>query len=185
MKIDEKKSVQLLRKHAKTKKDFDYVYRHSQKVKQLAVRIAQKIKKTNPKLKIDLNFVRTAALLHDIGRFEAPPWKHSITHGVLGGKILRKECLSENYIRVCERHLGYWLTKAEVIRSSLPIPKKSYKPATLEEKIISYADKLVYYDKAVGMDFMYRRYKKKHGERIARRLLMLDKEMKKLMGEEV
>ena len=45
------------------------------------------------------------------------------------------------HARVCERHTGAGLTKAEIVAQHLPIPAQDFLPETLEERLICYADK--------------------------------------------
>ena len=58
--MTEKEAILLLSKYAKDKRDFDAILKHSKAVQKVALRIAKKIKG------IDIEFIRTASLLHDI-----------------------------------------------------------------------------------------------------------------------
>lgn len=117
--------------------------RHSGDVAARALRIAA----AHPELEIDTDFLRQAAMLHDIGctLVNAPgicchgsePY---IRHGILGGELLRREGLPR-HARVAERHTGTGLTAAEIIRRQLPLPPQDFTPETIEEQIICYADK--------------------------------------------
>lgn len=117
---------------------------HSRSVAQRALRIAAQ----HPELNIDTQFVREAAMLHDIGivRVDAPGIEcHGtepyIRHGVCGAQILRSEGLPEKYARVCERHTGAGLTLDDITSQNLPLPHHDLQPETIEEKLICYADK--------------------------------------------
>ncbi|MBQ2497862.1 MAG: hypothetical protein II509_04350, partial [Prevotella sp.] len=49
-------------------------------------------------------------------------------------------------LRVCQRHTGAGITRAEVIAQRLPLPlpdddSEPYMPESLEEKLVCYADK--------------------------------------------
>lgn len=98
-------------------------------------------------LDADLNFVKEAAMLHDIGVVEcdAPdifcfgslPY---ICHGVAGRKMLEAEGLPRHAL-VCERHTGSGLTIDDIVRKKLPLPLRDMTPQTIEEKAICYADK--------------------------------------------
>jgi uncharacterized protein len=63
-----------------------------------------------------------------------------ILHGIIGGKILRKEGFYKEAL-IAERHIGAGLSKNYITRKKLPLPKKDFLPITLEQKIICYADK--------------------------------------------
>lgn len=102
----------------------------------------------HPELNIDTDFLRNAAMLHDIGivRVDAPGIEcHGtepyIRHGVCGAEILRAEGLPESYARVCERHTGAGLTLNDIVSQNLPLPHHDLQPETIEEKLICYADK--------------------------------------------
>ena len=117
---------------------------HSQSVAQRALRIAA----NHPQLHIDTNFVREAAMLHDIGiiRVNAPGihcdgTEPYIRHGICGAEILRNEGLPESYARVCERHTGAGLSLDDIVSQNLPLPHHDLQPETIEEKLICYADK--------------------------------------------
>lgn len=117
---------------------------HSQSVAQRALQIAS----NHPELNIDTDFVREAAMLHDIGiiRVDAPGIEcHGtepyIRHGVCGAEMLRAEGLPESYARVCERHTGAGLTLSDILSQHLPLPHHDLLPETIEEKLICYADK--------------------------------------------
>ncbi len=113
-------------------------------------------------LNVDREFVRNAAMLHDIGIFrcDAPSiYCHGtepyIRHGIIGAAIMRElgcqngaasgamsDCCYYNDIaNVCERHTGSGLTAKEIAEQGLPLPHQDFLPVTLEEKLICYADK--------------------------------------------
>ena len=45
------------------------------------------------------------------------------------------------FARVCERHTGAGITKADIVQQGLPMPLRDFTPETLAEKVICYADK--------------------------------------------
>ena len=152
-------------------------------MQKLAVEIAQKINRNRKNsIKADTKFIKAACLLHDIGRFNVPPGRKSAAHGYVGGQILKREGLDKRFVRVCETHVGYWVTKQDVIKRKIPIPKKSYKPKTVEEKIISYADKIIAYRRRIPIAEVLDRYEKEIGPAAARKLMQLHKEIEELMG---
>lgn len=110
------------------------VIEHCKAVAEKAVGIAKKVIAAGHA--VDLQLVETGALLHDIGRSQT----HDITHGYMGGIIMRARGLKE-HARICERHIAAGLSKEEAKRFGLP--PKEYIPQTLEEKIIADADNLV------------------------------------------
>ena len=128
---------------------------HVKAVSKLAKQIAEKIKSKG--IPIDVDFVEVAALLHDIGRSKT----HGIRHGVEGAAIMRAKGF-EAYARVCERHIGAGLTKEEA--KGLGLPEGDYLPETLEEKVVTYADKLIEGESVVPILDAIKDFKKKLGD---------------------
>jgi len=126
--------------------------KHSNQVTQKALETAEKAKHLNP----DTKFIREAAMLHDIGIFmtDAPSigcyGEHLyICHGILGRVILEQKGF-HSHAMVCERHVGVGISVEDIKKSKLPLPLRDMRPVTLEEKIISYADK--FYSKNNGRE---------------------------------
>ena len=122
----------------------EQVINHCIAVSRLAKEIAQICQKKG--LKVDIRLVEIGGLLHDLGRAKT----HGIRHSVIGGEIARSLGLPEPIISIIERHVGAGISKEEA--KVLEIPEKSYIPVTLEEKIVSYADKLIEGDRQVKID---------------------------------
>ncbi len=134
--ITEQEALEILKKYAPSKQAYEKVLAHSLRVRDKVVEIGSQIKN------VDMEFLKTAALLHDIGRFFFPPGaKDSIRHGIEGGKILRDIGLNR-HARVCETHIGVGITKKDIISQSLPLPLNDYVPESVEEILIAYADNL-------------------------------------------
>ena len=134
---------------------------HSRAVAQKALRICDQ----HPELGMDRDFVEAAAMLHDIGIREChAPSIHCegtrpyIQHGLAGAEMMealqgRKaeelglgQDMLTRLSRVCQRHTGAGITRAEVVAQGLPLPlpddeSEPYMPETLEEKVVCYADK--------------------------------------------
>ena len=111
------------------------VIAHCKAVTALAVQIAKDCEKKG--LNVDIKLVEVGALLHDIGRSKT----HGVDHVVRGAEIARSLNLPESVVSVIERHAGGGITLGEAKKLGWPI--KSYVPNTLEEKIVTYADKLI------------------------------------------
>ena len=111
------------------------VVRHCKAVTKLAVQIAENCKKKG--MNVDIQLVQVGALLHDIGRSKT----HSVDHVVEGAKTAKSLGLPDPVVSIIERHAGGGITKSEAER--LGWPNRCYVPQTLEEKIVSYADKLI------------------------------------------
>ncbi len=129
------------------------VRRHSEKVADKALEIADKITRTN----VDKNLIEIGALLHDVGRTKT----HGFRHALIGGKILRERGFSINLARICETHILGGLDKEDAKRFGLP--EKDYLPKTLEEKIICLADKQMAGTREVTIKERFDRWFQKYG----------------------
>lgn len=139
-------STILAKYYAKESEAYKILIGHSEAVMKKAVKIAEQYMQKHPKEKIDITLVREGALLHDIGscmtshnilgKKEGKPY---IWHGVLGRKILEKEGLPKHAL-IAERHIGVGITKEEIIKQKLLLPKRDMIPKIIEEEIVTYAD---------------------------------------------
>lgn len=147
------------------------VRRHSEKVADKALEIADKITKTN----VDKNLIEIGALLHDVGRTKT----HGFRHALIGGKILRERGFSINLARICETHILGGLDKEDAKRFGLP--EKDYLPKTLEEKIICLADKHMAGTREVTIKERFERWFQKYGR--SRILLKSKKRIEQIQQE--
>ena len=152
------------------------VIKHSEKVAELAVEIAEECKEKGTN--VDLKLAEMGALLHDIGRSKT----HSVHHAVLGAKIAKSLGLPEPVISIIKRHVGGGIAVEEAER--LGWPEDVYIPQTIEEKIVSYADKLIEGSRRVPIE---RTIKKLRSEKLPpssiTRLQKLHREMLTLVGD--
>lgn len=113
------------------------VREHCKKVAELAIKIAEKVEKNG--VKVDKNAILLGALLHDIGRaITHDPFQHFLK----SAEVLKKEGVDETIVKIAERHFSAGMTAEEA--KKLGLPAKDYIPVTLEEKIVSFADNLVF-----------------------------------------
>jgi uncharacterized protein (TIGR00295 family) len=170
-KLSVKQAEMLLLKYKSSDEAYTKVLTHSRAVKELAAKMASKVKNA------DQDFIATASLLHDIGRFQCPPGEKSIFHGVKGAEILRKERLPRHAL-VAERHVGSGITKDEAKKLGLPI--RSYIPESKEEKIICMADSMIFGSRIGTLDEVVERYKKEVGEALAKRTIRLYRQIQRM-----
>ena len=109
-------------------------------------------------LKPDLDFIKEAAILHDIGIFKTNSPNLGCTgkypyvcHGYLGRKILENKGLPIHGL-VCERHVGVGISAEDIKRYHLPLPHRNMVPISIEEQIICYADKFYSKNGKTGVD---------------------------------
>jgi uncharacterized protein len=127
----EETAMSLLRQAGCSRK----VMEHCKAVADFSVEIAEACRQKG--LKVDVDLVRIGALLHDIGRAKT----HGVNHGVVGAGIAREFNLPDKLIDIVERHIGSGITEEEAGKLGLPV--KSYVPASMEERVVAYADKLI------------------------------------------
>ena len=127
----------------------------------------------------DKDLIQKGALLHDIGRSKT----HGITHAIAGVEIAKKYGYSSDVLNIIERHIGAGITENESVW--LGLPKKSYVPQTIEEKIVAHADNLVSGSEEVDIDFVIAKWKRQipDNEDNIERLITLDNELIKAFEE--
>ena len=128
----------------------------------------------------DKDLIKKGALLHDIGRSKT----HGISHAVEGAKIVKQYGYPEEVQNIVERHIGAGITEEESVK--LGLPKKSYIPQTIEEKIVAHADNLLSGTKDVDIDFDIAKWKRKidKPEENIKRLIELDNELIKAFEDD-
>ncbi len=152
------------------------VISHCQAVAALSLEIANQLQKKG--LKLDLKLVEAGALLHDIGRSKT----NAVEHGVVGAQIAESEGLPQSVVRIIRRHVGGGITAEEA--AALGWPRDVYVPVSLEEKIVSYADKLVDNSRRgrVPIDFEIERLEAKGLKDAAERVRKLHEEITSLLS---
>ncbi|SMD01863.1 uncharacterized protein SAMN02746065_12147 [Desulfocicer vacuolatum DSM 3385] len=122
---------------------YDLFMRHAHLVTQKSLEMAATLSHLNP----DTDFIREAAMLHDIGIFMThAPAIHCrgshpyVCHGFLGRQLLDNMGLFRHAL-VSERHTGAGITLDNIKSNRLPLPLRDMVPESLEEKIICVADK--------------------------------------------
>ena len=150
------------------------VIKHCKAVAKVAVETAEACKRTG--LKVNVKLVEIGALLHDIGRSKT----HNVHHAVVGAEILKAAGLPEQVIYIVKRHVGGGITTREA--EELGWQKDVYIPLTIEEKIVTYADKLIKKSKRVPIEVTIAELAKEGKHDAAERVLKLHKEIAELIG---
>jgi uncharacterized protein len=153
------------------------VVKHCEAVAELAVEIAEICRKR--RLNINLELVEIGALLHDIGRSKT----HSVHHAIEGAKIAESLGLPKPVISIIKRHVGGGIAAGEARR--LGWPRDVYVPQTVEEKIVSYADKLVEGTKRVPIEKTMAKFSAEESLPVSAivRVQRLHEEMMALIGD--
>ena len=125
------------------------VVSHSKKVMEVAERLA------NGKA-ADIELVKIGALLHDIGRSAT----HKIAHVTEGVKFAKAHDFSTELVSIIHNHIGAGANPEEA--KQLGLPPEDFTPKTLEEKIVSYADLMVFGNEEVGFEEAMKRYSSKY-----------------------
>ena len=162
-------AIEILRKnHCSTR-----VINHCQAVAALAVVLAKQLETKN--CKVDLELVEIGALLHDLGRSRT----HTVDHAIVGAKIAESLALPQPVISIIKRHVGAGITAQEA--QWLGWPKDVYVPATIEEKIVSYADKLIDGSRKVPIDLTIKQLQMDQKSDAAERVRKLHEEITSLL----
>ena len=136
--------VDIINKYYKSNsRAYEILIQHAKQVARKALDAAKKVPRLNP----DLDFIKEAAMLHDIGMFLTNATELGckgknpyICHGYLGREILEKIGFPRHAL-VCERHVGVGITTEDIKKYALPLPKRDMLPVSIEEQIICFADK--------------------------------------------
>jgi uncharacterized protein len=149
---------------------------HCEAVAEVALKTARTLKEKG--FTVDSDLVEIGALLHDIGRAKT----HTVNHAVAGAEIAEAAGLPEPLVSIIKRHVGGGITAAEAERFGWP--KDVYVPMSLEEKIVSYADKLIEDGQQAPVEVTIRKLVKEHKKAAAERVRMLYEEIEHLLGED-
>ena len=153
------------------------VIAHCKAVSSLAVKFAEACESKG--LDVDVNLVEVGALLHDIGRSKT----HGVDHAVVGVDIAKSLNLPESVMSIIECHIGGGITADEA--KELGWPVKDYLPSTLEEKLVTYADKLIEGLRVVPIENTLKKLTRELGEDhpAIDRVIRLHEELFPLIGD--
>ncbi len=165
-------ALQLLREHQCPTE----VINHCKAVTKLALETATALRERG--LKIDFELVEIGALLHDIGRSKT----HTVHHAVVGAEIAKSAGLPDSVISIIKRHVGGGITASEA--KKLGWPEDVYVPITLEEKTVSYADKLIENSKRAPIEVTIEKLSKEIKPEAAERVRKLYDEIASLIGDD-
>ena len=130
------------------KSDIDFKDRlieHCKIVRDLSSYLAKIMIQHGVKINTDLTII--GAILHDIGRTSMKKGDHPVKHGIYGEEIVKTLKFDgyEQIARFCTNHIGIGIKKEQA--SQIGLPERDYIPELIEEKIVTYCDNLVEYDR--------------------------------------
>jgi uncharacterized protein len=149
---------------------------HCQAVAKLALETAEALKQKG--LEVDLGLVEIGALLHDLGRSRT----HSVDHAIKGAEIAMISGLPKPVVSIIKRHVGGGITSNEAKALGWP-SDDVYVPVTLEDKIVSYADKLIENGKRIPVELVIEQLSKESKPEAAERVQKLHEEIASLLGD--
>jgi uncharacterized protein len=151
------------------------VIKHCRAVAKLALETAEACREKG--MSVNLELVEIGALLHDIGRSKT----HTVHHAIVGAEISEAAGLPRPVTSIVKRHVGGGITTSEA--EKLGWPKDVYIPISLEEKIVSYADKLIENSKRAPIEIVIRKLSKERKQDAAERVQKLNEEIGELIGD--
>jgi uncharacterized protein len=149
---------------------------HCLAVARIALETAEALKKKG--LKVDVKLVEISALLHDVGRSKT----HSVNHAVEGAKIAESAGLPEPVVSIIKRHVGGGITAIDAKALGWS-SNDSYMPVTLEEKVVSFADKLIEGTRRVPVELAIEQLSREGFPEAAKRVRRLHDEIAALVGD--
>jgi uncharacterized protein len=152
------------------------VVNHCKAVTKLALETATLLKEKG--FKVDTELVEIGALLHDVGRSKT----HTVHHAVVGAEIAKAAGLPDSVVSIIKRHVGGGITASEA--EELGWPEDVYVPVTLEEKIVSYADKLIEKDKRAPIGLVVEQLSEQQKYGAAERVRRLYEEITCMIGDD-
>jgi uncharacterized protein len=151
------------------------VINHCKAVTKLALETAKALKERD--LKIDIALVEAGALLHDIGRSKT----HTVHHAVVGAEIAKSAGFPDSVVSIIKRHVGGGITAGEA--KKLGWSEDVYVPITLEEKTVSFADKLIENSKRSTIEITIQKLSKEQKYDAAKRVQKLHEEITGLIRQ--
>jgi uncharacterized protein len=111
------------------------VRKHCIAVAEMALKITESVERRG--YRVDKEAVLLGALLHDIGRaITHDPFKHFLK----SAEILKAEGRKDR--KIAERHFSAGISAEEA--KKLGLPEKDYLSESLEEKIVSFTDNMIF-----------------------------------------
>lgn len=131
------------RRYAQNDKVFHLIYEHCQIVAEIALWCVKE-----KQLKVNTDILEAGCLLHDIGTYALfdPNGRDNNEHNykqhaIFGAALVLEEGLDPRIADIIRTHVLMGLTKKEIIANNFGMPQKDYEPATIEGRLLCYADR--------------------------------------------
>jgi len=133
--------IKLLHKRYSENEDaYKNVYEHCQIVCEIALWCAGNVNDN-----VDIELLKTASLLHDIGSYsfmhDSYDRKYYRQHALFGAALLENEGLDKKLTEIIRTHILLGVTVAEIDKYGWKLPRRSFEPTSIEGKILAYADR--------------------------------------------
>lgn len=150
MKLDKNEIYEIHKNNTQGKyKDvwLELIWTHSEIILKIVQKIVEKLR--DESISVDIDLLTKGVLLHDIGVYHCYDEDFNpgnnlpqyIEHGYVGYKIILDVDIPEEIARFALRHTATGLTEEDIKKGNLNLPHGNYIPVTLEEEILTYADK--------------------------------------------
>lgn len=153
------------------------VINHCKAVAFTALKTARKIQRKG--ISVDTRLVEIGAILHDIGRSKT----HSVDHAIIGANIAKQAGFHDSIISIIKRHVGGGITTTEA--KMFGWKNDIYMPLTLEEKIVSYADKLIENSKLAPIENTIKELISENKIEAAKRVRVLYEEIQNIIDDTI
>jgi uncharacterized protein len=164
-------AILLLQQHGCSKR----VIAHCLAVEKLASETATKLAAKG--FQVDLQLVQAGAILHDLGRCQ----NHTVNHAIVGAQLAKEAGLPVEIVNIIKRHVGGGISLQEA--KAFGWPEDVYKPTSLEEKIVSYADKLIGQSKRLSIEVEIKKLEADDKKEAAVRVKDLYNEITRMLDE--
>ena len=152
----------------------EHIVRHCETVAKVCLVLVAKLKERG--VRVNESSVMMAALLHDIGRNRT----QSVQHGLVGAEMVAAEGVDSATADIIRKHVGAGISAEEA--ATLGFPSGDYVPRTIEEIVVSFADKMVDGDRVRPFVYEVNRFRAKGHD--VNRLEKLKEILKEAIGED-
>jgi len=150
----------------------EHIIRHCETVAKVCGILVAELKERG--VRVNEESVMMAALLHDIGRNRT----QTVQHGFVGAEMVAAEGVDSATADIIRKHVGAGISAEEAAR--LGFPDGDYIPRTIEEIVVSFADKMVDGDRVRPFELEVSRFRAK-GHDVGR-LERLKESLKDVIG---